>query len=376
MSRAIARRRQHGLSLIELLIGVALMLIIVTAASVVYLNTREVDSAQSRVSETIETGNFALELIGRDVSQAWSYPVVMPSATTVYSQNSGSNGVTAALLQVFPPADWIQDTTRASYQVGVFGCDGGQYNPTTGACVATTALSPYQSPPDSLVINYFSNDAATMARSVGNRFDCNGVDAGSDSLNAKRRLNRGTVTNTLTGAIDPVESDDTLAPSRPVFVSNRYGLISTTTEVDRQSVSTMSLACSGNGTADGVYQPLLLGVEDLQVTYGYFDLDATNTSGSLQPAPTRFVNATAAGNLSAVVLDGVSYAGWNRVVAVRVCVMTSTLGNAARLTDKSGAARTYLDCNDATRSYDASDRSIRTRTVQVIALRNRMNQIY
>lgn len=373
-------RRAQGFSLIELLVGMALMIVIVTAASVVYLNSRESDSAQARVSESIETATFALQLLERDVTQAWSYPVVMPPAT-VYALNAPATAATALLLQTYPPVGWNTELPPAPYQVGLFGCEGGTFNSTTGACDASTALPSYRSPPDSLVINYFSSEAFSME--IGNRKDCSGTDAGGDPVNAVRQRNSipvttGTVTN-------PTLRNDELPPAFPVFVSNRYALTPTNTEVDKQTVNTSSLSCNGNGAngsrvAAGTsnnYQPLLLGVEDLQITYGAFDLDSTSTTGAMQPAPTRFYNATDVGNLSSITLDGVSYAGWNRVVAVRVCVMTRSLGNNARLADKSGAARTYLDCTDDTpQSYASTDRSIRTRSVQVFAVRNRMNQIY
>ena len=376
-----SRRSAQGFSLIELLVGMALMIVIVTAASMVYLNSRESDSSQARVSESIETGTFALQLMERDVTQAWSYPVVMPPAT-VYALNAAASAGTALLLQTYPPIGWNTELPPAPYQVGLFGCDGGKFNSTTGACDATTVLpgSPYRSPPDSLVINYFSSEAFTST--VGNRTDCNGADAGADPVNAVRQLND---TQQATGnVINPTTRNADWPPAFPVFVSNRYALTATSTEVDKQTVNTYSLSCNGNGAngsrvAAGTtnnYQPLLLGVEDLQITYGAFDLDANSTTGAMQPAPTRFYNATDAGSLPSITLDGVSYAGWSRIVAVRVCVMTRSLGN-TRLNDKSGAARTYLDCTDDTpQPYGSSDRSIRTRSVQVFAVRNRMNQIY
>ncbi|QHJ00788.1 prepilin-type N-terminal cleavage/methylation domain-containing protein [Xylophilus rhododendri] len=378
----MSARRQAGFSLIELLVGMALMLLIVTAASVIYLNTREADSAQARVSESVETGTFALQLLERDLTQAWTYPVVMPPATTI-ALNPPAGWAGALLLQTYPPVGWAP--TIAAYQFGVYGCDGGQYNSITGNCDANPLTGVNRSPSDSLVINYFSSEAKKTP--IGNRKDCTGIDVAGedadspkgDTINAIRRLNVPAAPPATTGTMDPW-----LPPGFPVFVSNRYGLLASTVQVDRQTLTTYSLACNGNGSNGGatptnVYQPLLQGVDDLQITYGAFDIDASSSSGAVQPAPTRFYKASDVNNttLQAITIDGVQYAGWNRIVAVRVCVMTSSMGTAARQFDKSGAPRTYLDCTDDTpQNYLPGDRSIRTRTVQVLAVRNRMNQIY
>jgi type IV pilus assembly protein PilW len=170
-----------------------------------------------------------------------------------------------------------------------------------------------------------------------------------------------------------------------VFVSNRYALNDTTTQVDNQSVTTKSLACNGNGLngskpgdakTTNTYQPVLLGVEDIQITYGVSPiLNASDTTMNL--APERFYKASEIAGLSAITFDGVTYQPWDRVTAVRVCVMTRTLGGTARIQDKSGAARKYLDCTDDTaQSYGANDRFILKRHVQVFALRNRLSQAY
>ncbi|CAN5274889.1 hypothetical protein BH10PSE16_BH10PSE16_28080 [soil metagenome] len=370
--RVPSRRHVKGFSLIELLISMAITLVIVVAASLVYLSVRETDSTLSKISDSMETGTFALQLIGRDIAQAGSYPVVMPPTTQYFP--------TGRWMEFYPPTDWITELSNAPYQLGLFGCDGGTFDTNTATCVASTAMAPYRSAPDSIVINYFSTDASNTP--VGNRRDCSGADAGKDVINAIRKLN--TVPNANTPPTPTVE-DKNLPPYMPVFVSNRYALNDTTTEVDKQVVITKSLACNGNGmngskpgdakTAN-IYYPILLGVEDLQITYGVSPL-AVPGSTSMNLTPARFYKALEVATLGVVNFDGQDYQPWERVTAVRVCIMTRTLGGASRLRDKIGSARKYLDCTDDTeQSYAANDTSIRKRHMQVFALRNRLTQSY
>jgi type IV pilus assembly protein PilW len=370
--RVPSPRYAQGFSLIELLISMAITLVIVVAASLVYLGVRETDSIQSKVSDSLETGTFALQIIGRDIVQAGTYPVVMPP-TSVYFPSG-------RWMEFYPPTGWNTELSDAPYQSGIFGCDGGTFDTTTATCTASVAMAPYRTAPDSIVINYFTTDASNTP--VGNRKDCSGSDAGNDIVNAIRKLN--TVPNASTPPIPTVE-DKNLPPYRPVFVSNRYGLNDTTTEIDKQAVTTKSLACNGNGmngskpgdakTAN-IYYPILLGVEDLQITYGVSSLVVPGST-AMNLTPDRFYKATDVAALGAVTFDGQVYPAWDRVTAVRLCMMTRTLGGTSRIQDNIDSARTYLDCTDDTpQSYAANDTSIRKRHIQVFGLRNRLTQTY
>jgi type IV pilus assembly protein PilW len=370
--RAPSRHSVRGFSLIELMISMVITLVIVVAASLVYLSVRETDSTQSKASDSLETGTFALQVIGRDIAQAGTYPVVMPPITPYF--------LNGRWMEFYPPTDWNTELSNAPYQSGIFGCDGGTFDTTTATCITSTAMAPYRTAPDSIVINYFTTDASNTP--VGNREDCSGADAGKDVVNAFRKLN--TVPDTSDPVL-PTAEDKDLPPHRPVFVSNRYALNDTTTEIDKQVVTTKSLACNGNGmngskpgdakTAN-VYYPILLGVEDLQISYGVSPLVVAGST-SMILTPGRFYKASEVAALGVVTFDGQDYQPWDRITAVRVCMMTRALGGISRLQDKSSAARKYLDCTDDTpQSYAATDTSIRKRHIQVFALRNRLTQSY
>ena len=80
---------------------------------------------------------------------------------------------------------------------------------------------------------------------------------------------------------------------------------------------------------------------------------------------------TALGNLA---VNGLSLTPWQRVTAVRVCVLVRTVGGNTRIADKTGAARTYKNCQDADTAQPARDTI--TRYVQVFGLRNGLKQYY
>lgn len=355
MSRSMLHFRQRGVSLIELMITMAITMFLVAAAAYVYLGTRETQRAIERNSSNVEVGSFALELIGRDIMNAGFYPVVMPPLTP--------NFPNMRRYDAYPPAqgvpvrntDWIPPATSGlvnPYANGIFGCQGSNFSSTTGTCGSDNDDNA-----DSLVINYFTSDA--MDANVGTRRDCNGADVGNDASNAIRKLNQG---------VPATAEVLTLPPQLPLFGSNRYALVDTKTEIDKQVVTTKSLACQGNGGTGG-FQPLVAGIEDLQITYGVFSTEASR-------APDRFYTAPQVTALGDVQIGPITMPAWSRVVAVRVCIMARSLGAAPKIADKSSALRTYTDCKGVDTQQLASDNTLRKRYVQVFAVRNRLNQAY
>ncbi len=346
--------RQQGVTLVELMITLAITLFLVTAAAYVYLNTRETQRAVERNSANQETGSFALELLGRDIANAGFYPTVAPPISPNFPKMRRVDGYPPAQGIPVRSTDWTSPSSSDNaYITGIFGCEGSVFDVATGTCG-----TPSSTAPDSLVINYFSSDA--MNSVVGTRRDCNGADAANDASNAIRKLNDGTPATTLNAA---------LPPQLPLFVSNRYSLGDTTTEIEKQSVTTMSLRCSGNGNTSG-YQPILLGVEDLQLTYGVYNNATTR-------APDRFYTALEIKNdLATLNINGVALSPWSRVVAVRVCIMTRSVGAAPKIADKSTALRKYINCNNEEKSQSASDTSLRKRFIQIFAVQNNINQSY
>jgi type IV pilus assembly protein PilW len=350
--------RQRGVTLIELMVTIAITLFLVAAAAYVYLNTRETQRAIERSSSNDETGEFALQLIGREIMKAGFYPATVTriSATEIRPKLTSFPPVRLA-QNAATTTDWTPPTTTPAgvYLSGLFGCDSAKFLPVTGACD-----TPVSGAADSIVINYFTSDNMGSAQ-VGDSFDCAGNSVNNDSSNT----NRLNTTNTLA------------PPLQPLLVSNRFGLNATKTEIDKQVVNTLSLACNGNGAnpKTNTYQPLVAGIEDLQFTYGVF----ASTADTTRLTPDNFYTASyVTNNLGSVTVDTgtgpILLPPWSRVVAVRVCIMTKSMGASPRIGDASGSARTYVDCNGVT--VTPTDANLRKRFVQIFAVRNRLNQVF
>ena len=222
----------------------------------------------------------------------------------------------------------------------MFGCAGQTFDTATNACGAHTSAGVTA---DTIVINYFTNDA--MGSDVGQSGDCTrAAVAGATENSARKEITAG------------------LVPKAPLFVSNRYSLAATTFSIENQSISTFSLTCSGNG--DGAYQPSIAGIEDLQFKYGVF-----TDSTTLQPS--RFYAAGDMAGLGSINVDGVSKDAWARVVAVEVCLVAKGL-QASKLVGASGAILPYVNC--AGTSTTPTDRLARRTYRKIFALRNNLTQ--
>ena len=109
-----------------------------------------------------------------------------------------------------------------------------------------------------------------------------------------------------------------------------------------------NLACLGNGNAvlgngNAVPQPLIEGVENMQIWYG-LDTDGDQAANTYVTAP----------------------AAWNNVVSVRICLLLRSIED--RLVDQ---PITYQDCNG--NQTTATDRRLRRSFISTFNLRNRIN---
>jgi type IV pilus assembly protein PilW len=312
------RQGQRGLTLVELMVALVIGLVLTIAATVVYLSTASSSRVSQSVSDLGETGLFAIELLGREVKKAGFFPAQFSLPNQPLQPGAFSN---------------TKDPGNAVFDQGVFGCEGANYDPSTRACGATVAGAP-----DSIVINYmataeFGNDAV-----IGNHRDCNRQQVSGDGANAAA-----------------------IAAGRPLYVSNRFGLIQTTyTSIDGTVVNTRSLACHGNGDeASTSPTPLLAGFDDLVIRYGVH-------SGVDQQTPDRYYSANEVGALPAV--NGVT--PWQRVSSVQLCMVVRTPDAVKQA--EGATARTFRDCRGNDIALTNTDRTLLRRFERVIAVRNNL----
>jgi type IV pilus assembly protein PilW len=317
--------RQSGLTLVELMVSLVISLAIGLAAASAYLGARRTATAVSAVSTANENAKLVIDMVGRELQMAGYYPAIFANGTSSTNLMGGFAN--------------IKDTTKAAYNQGLFGCDGARFNPVSGTCPTAVANAP-----DSVVINYFGLQELDSGTTFSGGYDC-------------QRL--------------PATNDPSNISGRPLYISNRYGLLANNYTVQgpnntTQTINTMSLGCNGNGktTEDNIYQPMFEGLADLVFRYG------VNTgTGSLSPE--KFYTAAQVTALPAIA----GRTGWQRVTAVHMCILTRTLEN-SRTEDATGVNRTYNDCRGNVVSYASNDRTIYKRFERIFAIRNNLNGVY
>ncbi len=343
-------RSQRGVTLVELMVTIALNLVLVLAATLLYLNGRSAQKAVDERGAIFESGNLALDLLGREIGNAAFYPAI-----SVEPANTARAPGTNVLWSHDLATTQSMTGVPVPYQHGIFGCDGQRFNASADACAAHNSDSgPAGS--DALVVTYFTNDAFSLDR--GQRADCTYADVGKSSYNEGRERAAGSAVTT-TGA-------QGVAPDAPLLVVNRYQLVPRTIQVDGAAINTFSLACSGNGSADNNtgYQELIRGVEQFEVRYGVMD-DTTLR-------PRRYLTASQVAALGDADIDGVTYQPWRRVVSVRVCLLVRSTSGSALRTGANGQVSATTDCNGS--SYTPPGGAQVRRFEQVFSVKNRQTQ--
>src|SRR5688500_15810047 len=95
----ITRRRQAGLSLIELMVSITLGLMILSGVLVVFVNTSAARNEVERTSRQIENGRYASELLSEDLRLAGFYGELNPASIA-------APGALPAAPCSITPADW------------------------------------------------------------------------------------------------------------------------------------------------------------------------------------------------------------------------------------------------------------------------------
>lgn len=320
-----ARRRARGLTLVELMVGLAIGLVVSLAASALYLASSETSRATRSLGDINETGKLALDIIGRELEKAGFYPAQFPGDPSIANRlGAFFNGKSGG---------------KPAYDNGLFGCDNAKFDPTTNDCETAAAGTP-----DSIVINYFATPEFGPTSLMGNSNDCNRLAVSGDADNTARA-----------------------AANLPLFVSNRFALSASETyasgDLASDQVSTRSLACHGNGSAAAdPYQRHFQGVEDMSFRYGVAITSLTETPG-------RYLTATQVKALTTFAAE----TPWRSVTAVKVCLIVKSAGK-GRLEDKAGALRTYVDCQGTTKTIAATDRAMYKRFERIFAVRNHLHK--
>jgi type IV pilus assembly protein PilW len=356
MSKALTLRsdrplrplRQRGLTLVELMVALVVSLVLILAATTLYLHTRAAQKATDERAQVFDTAHLVMNILGKELNKAGFYPrgayVIPIPGEAIKSPVEGKFTYEEVIARMAGP------TVPAGLAHGIFGCDGKKVANGYASC-GTAATGAGGS--DALLVSYFTNDAFSL--DVGDRADCQRHDVANDPTYNQTRYAAAPAAGEA--AVDPVSIGT--QPMAPLLVINRFYLEQEKYATEGgETVTTRGLRCVGNGqSASPAGSSLVVGVEQLGLRYGIAD-DADG-------APKRFLTADEVSALPVTVISEKDVSGWQRVVAVEVCVLARSFSK----TDLNSAGVSVQDCNGDPLTTDTG--VVVRKMVQVFGLKNR-----
>jgi type IV pilus assembly protein PilW len=357
---------KSGFTLIELMVSLVISLIVVAAASYVYLYSRQSNRSTDAATQLNEQGRQALELVLREVEMAWASPTVKSISTV---QNDASTWP-----YVFNNSSTLSQDLRGDRMHGLYGCSAslpsitfdGTAPPVRVPSCSNAGRYTFPGPggativPDSVMVSHFTFDYTRTSNGQG--ADCLGqalvpASAGvGDQFNFSR-----------SAAVSPL----------PVQAINSFAIRPTVISQEGVNVTIGSLACVGNGNP-GVWQPIFLGVDDMVISYGVGNNVAGDVDTSPATAGVRYYTATEVNSLPGVTEKPVGaafnvvYSPWRSVTSVRVCLMVRTQVNTAGANQT--LAGTTRDCR-GNLVEGFADGWVRRAFTGTVSLRNRNQSI-
>jgi type IV pilus assembly protein PilW len=308
---------QRGRSLIELMVAIALGLLILLGVGGLYVASNQSTRAATGVASSENVGNVALSLIGASIRRA-GYGEIAGAYTSL---PTGGEARLASLL--------YQGRSLAGCSEARFASD----DPNNACQTATTGN------PDAIGIWYQADNA--LASSQAATTDCVGV--------------------TPADVATPPQFQAAVATMR--IVQNSF------------YVANDQLRCRGSTGTD---QPLLDGVEEMKVFYGFDDAAFADPASDMNPVARSLRTAAEInGFADPTPATASALSAWDYVVSVTVCVRVRTeeAGVAAQ-----GGSVTFNRCPqdvdqalgiDAIATGTATDGRVRRTHIQTFAVRGR-----
>jgi type IV pilus assembly protein PilW len=308
---------QRGRTLIELLVAIALGLLILLGVSGLYVASQQSTRATTGVASSENTANVALSLIGASIRRA-GYGEIAGAYTSL---PTGGEARLASLL--------YQGRSLA-------GCNGARFasDDPNNACGTTGADAP-----DALGVWYQADSAIASAQ------------AGTDDC----------VGTTPTAVATPPQYQSAAATMR--IVQNSFYVVNN------------ELRCRGSAGTD---QPLLNGVEDLKIFYGFDDTAFAAPEADMDPVARTMRTATELNGMpDPTPASASALSAWDYVVSVTVCVLVRTEEQGVSAT---GSTVTYNRCpqnvnqmlgTEAVSTATATDGRVRRAHTQTFAVRCR-----
>jgi type IV pilus assembly protein PilW len=249
--------KQHGVSLIELMIAVTIGLFLLTALASVYLGASNTNKELARSSRQIEDGRYSVQVLSDDVALAGYY---------------GYFYTPAVAASIPDPCELLP--LQASLRLALQGYDAPTSIPSPLSGCLTDA--DHRDGTDVLVIRRADSNVTATGSLVANQVY---VQANSDTSNASNPL---VATGTLANFPLLMKDNLTLAPIRKMHVHIYYvapcsvpaggGSACTGASDDNgrpiPTLKRKELTLDSGGNRTWVVNPIAEGVENMQIDYG------------------------------------------------------------------------------------------------------------
>lgn len=315
-SQTLSPRRQAGLTLIELMIGLVLGLLIIAAASATYINTVQASRAAEANAKMNETAAITLGILQQQIRLA-GYSQIVGSPTYTIRKNFDGTGIR--------------------------GCVGG-FSSGTGVAFSALTCNNTTTTPDSLVIRYEATVNNTIPTNANTPTNC---------------IGEGISQSTPSSATSTVVGSPVPGPYR--LAENRYFVRTAGTPSGGPEL--YCVGATGTNTF-GSISPVMEGIEAMQITYGVASTPTGTVTSAYMSA--QAIDAT----FAAEALD----TRWKRVVSARVCIVirsTDVSEQLPRVTD--AATNQYFDCNNAARTI--TDGRARRAYTSTVTLKNKLDRL-
>lgn len=311
---------QRGFGLVETMIALTIGLLLIAIATAIFHAGSMMHRASESLAELHEQGSLALEMIGRDIRQAGhSHAIILNQSQlrwTVPQRLWGCDGR--------PFASGLPDSIRVPVASGM----------PCGVPVVGNAS-------DSLFVHHESGEPAGLLPGGGAELHLADATRGSGATCQGNRLPTFSIDRLGVAALLPATADPRMsAPAASVAVvavAQNYYYVDKSA---KRGIAGGRLMCAGVGR-DGrleTPQPLVQGVEDLQLTYG---LDQ-NADGAVDLYKS-----------AADITRDAARDEWLSVVSVHVCLLMRTQARGIAL-----APHRELDCQSRLVSASHDERAI------------------
>jgi type IV pilus assembly protein PilW len=151
--------RQHGFTLVELMVSITLGLLVMVALVAVYLNISRTNTEMAKTNSVIENGRFALDLLEEDISHAGFWGGYVPKFDDV-SYSAAVPGDAPSALMVAAPEPCLAYTSwgaTVGYFDSMIGIPVQSYDTTPTNCGGGAAGQPItnkQADTDVLVVRH------------------------------------------------------------------------------------------------------------------------------------------------------------------------------------------------------------------------------